>query len=143
MFLVLGEMKKREVVTAFIEHSGRVLVLRRSHEVRTYQGRWAGVSGSVEKSPDEQVMQEITEETGLGCSDISLVRRGEPLEVVDEGKDITWVVHTYLFHAQKPELIRLDWEHVEMRWIDPGEMDQLDTVPGLKQALARVWQEGE
>ncbi len=134
---------KRKVVTAFIEHGGKVLLLRRSHRVRTYQGRWAGVSGSVEKSPDEQVMQEIYEETGLGHGDISLVRRGEPLEVVDEGKDITWVVHPYLFHIDEPELICLDWEHVEMRWIDPEEMDQLDTVPGLKQTLARVWQRGK
>jgi len=132
-------MKKREVVTAFIEHGGKVLVLKRSQEVRTYKGRWAGVSGSVEKSPSEQALQEISEETGLGREDIRLVRQGEPLEFADEEKGINWVVHPYLFHANEPDRIRLDWEHVEMQWIYPGEMEQLDTVPGLAQTLAQVW----
>ena len=132
-------MKRREVVTVFMEHGGRVLVLKRSSKVRTYKGCWAGVSGSVEKTPDEQALNEISEETGIGPEDSRLVRKGQPLEVVDEEKGITWVVHPYLFHLDEPYRVRLNWEHVDMRWIDPGEMELLDTVPGLAQALAHVW----
>ncbi len=132
-------MKRREVITVFIEHGGKVLILRRSHRVSTYQGRWAGISGSIEKSPDEQALSEMREEAGLGPDDVRLIRKGEPLEVADEEKGILWVVYPYLFHVVQPDKIRLDWEHVEMRWIKPEEMEQMETVPGLIQTLARVW----
>lgn len=41
----------RPVVTAFVQRGdGRVLVVRRSSQVSTYQGMWGGVSGGVEAS---------------------------------------------------------------------------------------------
>ena len=52
--------------TCVLQHEDRVLLLPRSQEVRTHQGKWAGVSGSIEAaSPLDQAVQEIREETGL------------------------------------------------------------------------------
>ncbi len=117
-----------------------VLFLRRSERVGTYQGRWAGVSGYLESgSPLEQALLEIEEETGLSREDVRLLAEGEALEVVDEGIGVRWTVHPFLFEVMRPERVRLDWEHVEARWLPPQEVGMLDTVPGLAEALARVY----
>ncbi len=132
-------MDATDVVTAFLIHDDRILVLRRSGKVGTYRGRWAGVSGYVEHAPLEQAYIEIEEETGLGRDDVTLVRAGEPLLVHDREEGRLWRVHPFLFSVADPKRIRLDWEHVQRRWIWPGEIEDLDTVPGLADALARVY----
>ena len=132
-------MRKRRVVTCFLEHQGKLLILRRSQKVRTYRGKWAGVSGSIEgASALEQAFKEIAEETGLGPGDVKLLREGEPLEVVDEKSAVEWHVHPFLFRVADPTWIRLDWEHSESRWIHPDGLSQLDTVPMLKETWERL-----
>ncbi len=49
-----------------------------------YRGKWATVSGYLEKSPDEQALTELKEEADLSEWDVKLVRRGEALEIEDE-----------------------------------------------------------
>jgi ADP-ribose pyrophosphatase YjhB (NUDIX family) len=129
----------REVITVFLSHAGKILVLKRSTKVGTYQGHWAGVSGYLERTdPLEQAYTEISEEVGLGSDQVTLVRRGAPLEVMDHVHDRAWRVYPFLFAVREPERIRLDWENTEMRWIHPGEVSRLQTVPGLAEVLQRV-----
>lgn len=132
-------MPATEVVTAFLIHDGRILVLRRSEQVSTYRGRWAGVSGYLERAPLDQAYAEIAEETGLGRDDVTLVKEGAPLHVHDTENDLLWRVHPFLFAVRDPARIRLDREHVQRRWVWPAEIEGLDTVPGLADALARVY----
>ena len=132
-------LQEKRVVTCFLESDGEILILRRSERVGSYQGRWAGVSGYVEATPDEQALVEIREETGLYGEDIKLVKKGEPLSVEDENLGVRWVVHPYLFHIKERDKVRIDWEHKEARWIKPGEMGDFQTVPMLKETLARVY----
>lgn len=133
-------MDERHVVTCFLEHDGRILVLRRSERVGTYRGRWAGVSGSIEPgvSPLEQAYQELAEELGLGPDDVELAAAGRPLTVPDEALQRRWIVHPFRFRLRHPERLRLDWEHTELRWIEPGELAGLDTVPMLAETWQRV-----
>ena len=142
-------MREAKVVTCFLlrrtERGDEVLVLRRSERVGTYRGRWAGVSGYLEEaSPLEQAQREIEEETGLSRREVSLLAEGEPLEVVDESIGVRWTVHPFLFEMitdrLKPVLLKLDWEHVEARWVRPEEVAEMDTVPGLAEALDRVYE---
>jgi len=130
-------METRRVVTSFLEHEGRVLLLRRSFQVGTYRGRWAGVSGYLEDEPLRQALREIEEETGLKPRQVRLIAQGEPLEVIDG--EIRWIVHPFRFQVLDPKAIRLDWEHLEMQWIKPEELPDYPTVPKLKEALERVW----
>ena len=104
----------------------------------SYQGKWGGVAGFIETDPDTQALTEIREETGLQSSDIALVRKGTPLQIEDRVLDRKWTVHPYLFHARDRSKIRIDWEHSEMKWIDPSDIDNFDAVPGLKQVIAAV-----
>jgi len=126
------------VVTCFLESNGEILLLRRSERVGSYQGRWAGVSGYIETTPDEQALVEIEEETSLSGEDLHLVRKGEPLPVEDTQFGVRWLVHPYLFHIKDRNKIQIDWEHKEVRWIAPGDIDNYQTVPMLGETLARV-----
>ena len=131
-------LQEKHVVTCFLESDGEVMILRRSEQVGTYQGRWAGVSGYIEKSADEQALVEIREETGLAEEDLTLIKKGEPLVAKDEALGVKWVVHPYLFAIKDRGKIKIDWEHKEARWITPEEIGNYSTVPMLKETLERV-----
>jgi 8-oxo-dGTP pyrophosphatase MutT (NUDIX family) len=131
--------KFKDVVTVFLTHCGKLLVLKRSKRVSTYKGHWAGVSGYLEKAgPLNQAYTEMAEEVGLSAADVTLLSVGKPLEVVDESRDRAWRVHPFLFAVHDRGKIRLDWENVEMRWIPPEELAELRTVPALRETLERV-----
>jgi 8-oxo-dGTP pyrophosphatase MutT (NUDIX family) len=134
-------LTERNVVTCFLESNRKILILRRSEKVGSYQGRWAGVSGYIESTADEQALIEISEEIGLSGDEIELVWKGEPLIVEDKEMGIRWVVHPYLFCIKDREKIKIDWEHKEFRWIEPGEINDYQTVPMLKEALQRVYKD--
>jgi PncC family amidohydrolase len=129
---------EKHVVTCFLEHGGKILILRRSGKVGTYRRSWAGVSGYLETNDIDQAYTEISEETDLYKKDLKLMKRGEPLEVIDKDLNRKWIVHPFLFHVKAPDKVKIDWEHTEARWIKPSELKKYDTVPGLANALARV-----
>ena len=140
-------MRETPVVTCFLLRTGphghdEVLILRRSGRVRTYRGRWAGVSGYLEGTPltaEEQARREVQEETGLSSADIELVRAGDPLTFEDPELDTCWTVHPFLFRVRPGAAIAIDWEHTEARWVRPGALGRYRTVPRLREALARVY----
>ena len=143
-------MRETPVVTCFLLRTGphghdEVLILRRSGRVRTYRGRWAGVSGYVESmplgasSPEKQARREVEEETGLSSADAELVRAGEPFTFEDPELDTRWTVHPFLFRVRPGAAIAIDWEHTEARWVRPGALGRYRTVPRLGEALARVY----
>ena len=132
-------LPEKRVVTCFLKSENKILLLRRSQQVGTYQGRWAGVSGYIETTADEQALVEIKEETGLSGEDLKLIKRGKPLPIKDKELGIKWVVHPYLFRIKDRGKIKTDWEHKETRWIQPKDIDNYQTVPMLKETLAQVY----
>lgn len=136
-------MRRIPVVTTFLlRRDGdreRLLLLRRSQQVGSYPGRWAGVSGYMETDPDRQALTEVQEETGLEEADVELLSRGETVEAADRAADRVWVVHPYLYLARRPDNVRLDWEHTESRWVSPESIGRYRTVPGLGRALRQVY----
>lgn len=135
------------VVTSFLlrraPEGDRVLLLRRSGRVRTYQGAWAGVSGYLEPgvTPLEQAYTEIREETGVPREAARLLRAGEPVEFRDETLGQSWRVYPFLFALDAAAQIVTDWETTEHMWAAPDELTAgtLTTVPRLAEALARVY----
>ncbi len=133
------------VVTCFLLRRDRggdeILLARRSDRVRTYRGAWGAISGYVEPqvAPLEQAYQEIREESGLQRADVTLLRVGEPLAFRDESIGQDWVVHPFLFLALRPDAAQHDWEAREFAWMAPGSLNDLQTVPRLAEALARVY----
>ncbi|MCI4340645.1 MAG: NUDIX domain-containing protein, partial [Thermoplasmata archaeon] len=123
-----------EVVTAFLERDdGRILLLRRSEQVGSFRGFWAGVSGFLEDpTPEAQAIREIREETGIVADELRLEGRGGPIYARDGGS--MFVVHGFRF-ATRATQIRLDWEHSQSEWVDPSEIGRRPSVP----KLAQVW----
>lgn len=132
------ELPEKHVVACFLECNGRILILRRSQAVGSFKGRWAGISGYVETTADEQILVEIEEETSLCPEDVELVAKGSLLVAVDEG--FRWVIHPYLFHTKETDKVRINWEHSEKKWIRPENIDSYQTVPKLKETLLQVYQ---
>lgn len=128
-------MDEKHVVACFLKHGDKIPIFRRSNKVGTYSGKWAGVSGYLEKGVTayEQAICEIEEETGLNSEDVDLLKEGIPLEVIDDKLDRKWVIHAFLFQIKEPGKIRLDWEHTDMKWIYPPDLSDYDTVPKLLQ----------
>jgi 8-oxo-dGTP diphosphatase len=133
-------MDERHVVTCFLEHEGRIMILRRSERVGTYRGKWAGVSGYIDEGRKalEQAWTEVREEAGLDTDDVELVQEGQTLEVVDAVLGRKWIVHPFRFRVLRPEKIRVDWEHTEGKWIVPEDIGRHDTVPKLREAWQQV-----
>jgi len=90
-------MEERAVVTVLLRNNGAILLCRRSEAVGSCSGRWAGVAGHVEESPEAAARQEIREKTGLSSESIALVYKGEPFTVEDSDLTIQWTVHPCLF----------------------------------------------
>ena len=120
-----------EVVTCFLRNRGRILLLRRSAKVGTFQGTWAGVSGYIEGDEVflERALKEISEETGM--ADPELVSTGEPIYARNGNR--LFIVHPYIFEVTTRD-VHLDWEHAEYRWVKPAEVSTFKGVPKLVEA---------
>jgi 8-oxo-dGTP diphosphatase len=139
-------LRKTHVVTGFLLRTDmsqpRILIARRSQRVGSYNARWGGISGFVEEgvTPDEQAFTEIREETGLQREQVRMLRRGAIVEVEDAALGRHWYVHPFLFEVLTPDAITPDWEATEMRWIEPAELQNYETVPKLQEAYASATQ---
>jgi len=114
-----------------------ILLVRRSERVGSYHAHWAGISGFIEPgvTPEEQAHTEILEETGLGRNLVRLLKRGMIVEHIDEEIGRHFYIHPFLFEVALPELVKMDWEATEMRWIEPGDLPTFMTVPRLREAF--------
>jgi ribose 1,5-bisphosphate isomerase len=132
-------MEPKSVVTSFLQHDGKVLILKRSEKVGTHQGLWAGISGYLEKKeePLNRAFTEIKEEIDLSRDQVDLVKAGEPIGIPDAENDVFWVVYPHLFKTESVEL-KIDWEHTEYNWIEPEELVKYQTVPALNETLQKV-----
>jgi 8-oxo-dGTP diphosphatase len=141
-YVELLSLKETPVVTSFLEdEEGRVLLVRRSEKVGSYQGRWSGISGYQEETtPVAQAVKEIQEETGIAPEDLTLVAEGTLVYVRHD--DEVFVVHPFRFRVpHRP--VRLDWENLESEWVPPSEIPLRSTVPKLDRAWEAVAVPGE
>ncbi len=125
------DVDAHEVVTCFLRNRGRILLMRRSAKVGSYQGTWASVSGYVEgkEVPIERAMAEIKEEAGVEAP--RLAAAGEPVYARD--KNLLFIVHPFIFDVPTRE-VKLDWEHAQYRWVQPSQIPKYPSVPKLHDA---------
>ena len=128
----LPGVPERHVVTCILRNRGRVLMLRRSDKVGSYQGRWAGVSGFIEEgeSDEQAAWREMGEETDVKDARLS----GRAPAKSFRHNDLVWTVHPFLFDVRSRELTT-DWEHDDHVWILPSELGGYETVPGLGEVI--------
>ena len=131
-----------DVVSCILQNqNGKILILKRSDEVKTYKGFWSAVAGYVEKGekPIDTAYKEIGEEVGLKGDDIVFLKRAKPVEFTDfyEDEKYNWTIFPFLFKYIKGK-INIDWEHTEYNWIDPEEIVKFKTVPHLKDIISKL-----
>ncbi|HET6457110.1 MAG TPA: NUDIX domain-containing protein [Armatimonadota bacterium] len=125
------------VVAAFAYRDDKVILIKRSEKVRTYQGSWSAFSGYMERLPLNQARTELLEEAGLIVGHAHLRGIGIPFPIDDDNH--RWLVFPFLFRLEDGIEIKTDWETDEWGWFAPEDFAGLKTVPGLRQALDRVW----
>ena len=130
-------MRKTRIVTSFVKHNDKILILKRSQKVKSMKGLWSGISGIIEngESPLKRAKIEIFEEIGIEEDNIELIKSGnQTLIESPQYQNHQWVIFPFLFKTHKSN-IKLNWESSEFRWIDIHEFKEFDTVPNLEDIL--------
>ncbi len=130
-------MHSTRIVTSFLTNNNKILILKRSDEVKSMKGLWSGVSGLIENNelPLDRAKIEIFEEVGLQESDITLLKKADNVTVSSpQYRNHQWVISPFLFET-KNEKIKLNWENSDFKWIERTELKEYQTVPNLEEIL--------
>ena len=122
----------------YITRGSQVLMLHRvKKEKDINKDKWIGIGGKFEKeeSPDECLLREAKEETGLTLT--SWKCRG----VVTFLNDCCEGEFMYLFTADGFEGQLKDCDEGELKWVDRAFLDQLPQWEGDKIFLDLLWQD--
>ena len=130
-------MRRTKIVTSFLSYNDKILILKRSNQVRSMNGLWSGVSGVIEKNeePIKRARIEIFEELGISEKHVTLIKSNNELIVESpQYKNHQWLIFPFLFKTDKNE-IKLNWENSEFKWIDVNQLKEFNTVPNLEKIL--------
>lgn len=133
-------MKSTKIVTSFLVHNDKYLILKRSEKVKSMKGLWAGVSGIIEgnEEPLYRAKREILEEVSIAENKITLLKSAQQIRTDSpQYENHEWLIFPFLFSVQDPT-ITLNWENQEYKWISPSELTQYQTVPSLDKVLASL-----
>lgn len=130
-------MRYTKIVTSFIKDNDKLLILKRSDQVKSMKGLWAGISGIIENDEDplERAKIEIFEEVGITEDKITLIKTTEEMRVNSpQYANHEWEIFPFLFESKNPT-VKLNWENSDFKWINVGELENYETVPSLQKVL--------
>ena len=133
-------MYSTDIVTSFLKDNEKILLLKRSNEVKSMKCLWAGISGILEKNetPLSRAKIEIFEETGIKKEQIELVNAAKQMKVLSpQYKNHEWNIFPFLFKIENP-YVKLNWENSEFKWIEPTQLINYKTVPDLDKILSNL-----
>lgn len=127
------------VVNCVLKYKNTILVVKRSEQLRLYPGYWNGISGFLDdkKSLTEKVINEIKEETGIPKNKIKRIVLGNIFDQEEVKYKKTWIVHP-VFVEVTTNIVKLDWEAKEMKWLTLGEVKKLKLLPGFEIVLKNL-----
>ena len=130
----------KRVATSILLNRDRILILKRSAAVGSFQHYWSGVSGFVEQGeePLETSQREVEEETGISRASLELLTRAPPR--LTKKPDQVFEVYSFLYLCTTDQ-VRLDWENDEFAWVAPEALRDYRTVPWLPEMVSTLMAE--
>ena len=127
------------VLICFVKYKDKFLLLKRSDKVLAYKNLWSVLAGFIddEKTIEDKIIEEITEELGLKKEDVKKITRGDIYTFKDEKIDRDWIRNLYVVEISTDN-IKLDWEHVDYKWISSEEINNFEITPGLAMDLEKI-----
>ncbi len=125
----------KNVTLCYIEKNGKYLMLHRTKKENDInKDKWIGVGGKFEdkESPEECVIREVKEETGLTLKSIRL--RSVVTYVSNEWE----TEYMYVFTADKFEGELIECNEGELEWVDKDKVMNLKTWEGDRIFLERI-----
>ena len=115
----------KESASSVVLIDGRILMLKRPDDSRSYPGRWSLCAGKLEKgeTPEQAAVREITEETGIR----TVVKKGELPPVTVRENKVIWKVYPFIFDAGDSEPV-LNEENDGYRLVDYEELESMHLV---------------
>lgn len=125
------------VLVAFVRFNNELLIVQRSEKVLNYKGLWGGLGGFIDepKPVKDKVLEEVSDELGIKKRLIRNIKVFAPVVSKDERINRTWFVYPILVDLTERPEIKLDWEHVDYRWIEPSEIKNFDVTPNTHSLL--------
>ncbi len=131
-------MEVQVAVCGVILKKGKVLVLKRAtHDEFAERGSWTLPGGRVEVSeaPDDAVVREVKEETGL---DVEILK---PIKVWSGTKGAVWRIGIdYLCRLVGGD-VKLSAEHDDYAWVSPSDLDRMKVDAWVKETAFLAKQE--
>jgi len=130
-------MKQTKIVTSFLSFKDKILILKRSEEVKSMKGLWAGISGIIENNelPLNRAKIEIFEEVGITEEHIKLIKSSNEFTIESpQYRNHQWIIFPFLFQTDKNK-INLNWENSEFQWVNTEQLKEFNTVPSLEKVL--------
>lgn len=117
------------------DDSGRILLLKRSNNHKTFKGHWQLPEGKVEfgEHPADALVREINEETGLVVRSSNLKSIASWSATID---GYGYQLIRILYDVPHEGKINLSEEHVDFRWVTLDEAKKLEPkIAGLVEIL--------
>ena len=134
-------IRRAPVINCVLRYGDKILLVKRSAELRLYPNYWNGISGFLDddRSVLEKVKDEIREETGIGEQDIISIKEGEILELEEPEYEKTWIVHPVLVDV-KTDDVKLDWESQEYEWVNLAQLKDFELIPGFERVIKALFE---
>ncbi len=119
-------------VGAVIIKEGKIALIKRGNEPS--RGKWTIPGGLVElaESPEQAVIRETKEETGLDATDPSLIDVVSNVDLDEKGKvKYHYVIIDYLVYV-KEGTAQAASDALELRWVGFEEVEKLDLTASFR-----------
>lgn len=122
-------------VCAFLEHDGRILLMKRAADRKINPGYWSGIGGKIEplelNDPHSACLREIWEETGIAACDISDMQ----LRYIITRRHGTRISQSYIYFGTSKTDRVADTDEGTLHWVPKEEAVDKGYTPTYREMM--------